>query len=199
MSFTLEAGPDTDIWKKPPTKNVWTAPISRTTSGPLKKFASARVTFWASWTERYDQGGVLLVPRRKSATEHPPAQWIKTGVELYQGQPRLSTVSTDRFADWSVGPITTPIDPEKGITVEIRREGDENGKSAWVYQLVLDDAGQVQERIPLREICWIFADENEGGGEEWILEVSPLIARPEKKATEALHVKFTDFSVEWLP
>ncbi|KAJ2970106.1 hypothetical protein NUW58_g9799 [Xylaria curta] len=50
-SFTLQANPGTDIWRKPPSTNVWNAPISRTVTGVLKKFHSARVTFWAPWTE----------------------------------------------------------------------------------------------------------------------------------------------------
>ncbi|KAK7923316.1 hypothetical protein PG985_007387 [Apiospora marii] len=201
-SFILEAGPDTDIWRKPPTKDVWNAPISRTSSGQLKKFQSARVTFWADWTERYDQGGLLLALKRVSAPPAAPGQssekWIKTGVEFYQGAPMLSTVATDRWADWSVGPLGAPaVDPARGVTLEIIREGDENGKSAWVYRLVLDAAGNVQEKVPLREICWIFADENDKDGEEWLLDVSPLVARPAKTSPDPLKVNFFEFEVKW--
>ncbi|KAI1406057.1 hypothetical protein F4819DRAFT_481875 [Hypoxylon fuscum] len=203
-SFTLEAAPGTDIWRKPPTTDIWNAPISRTSSGPLKKFQSARVTFWADWTERYDQAGLLLVPKRVSASAvSPPDKWIKTGVEFYFGRPQLSTVGCDRFADWSVGPLAlTPGEAEPaaagGVTIEIVREGDEHGKSFWVYRLVLDAEGQVKEKIPLREICWVLADEDENGG-DWLLDVSPLVARPEKKATESLKVNFKSFEVQWLP
>ncbi|KAI1646951.1 uncharacterized protein F4817DRAFT_120014 [Daldinia loculata] len=202
-SVVLEAGPNTDIWKKPPTTNIWTAPISHTSSGLLKNFKSARVTFWADWKERYDQGGLLLVPkRRSSANISPPEKWIKTGVEYYVGRPQLSTVSTDRFADWSVAPLTlTENEPEPakvgGVTIEIAREGDEHGKSFWVHRLVLDANGDVVEKIPLREICWVLADEDEAGGEEWLLDVSPLVARPEKNATGSLKVNFKTFEVRW--
>ncbi|ORY70143.1 uncharacterized protein BCR38DRAFT_455005 [Pseudomassariella vexata] len=193
-TFTLEAGPGTDIWKKPPTTNVWNAPVSHTSSGPLKKFKSARVSFWADWTERYDQAGLLLVPKPELSTASPPDKWIKTGIEFYMGKPQLSTVSCDRYADWSVSSLSTIVDPTKGITLEIVREGDEHGKSVWVYQLVLDADGKLKEKIPLREICWIFADENES---DWVLEVSPLVARPEKKASDPLKVQFMQFEVEW--
>ncbi|KAI1074503.1 hypothetical protein F5B20DRAFT_437925 [Whalleya microplaca] len=196
-TFTLQAQPGTDIWRKPPSTDVWHAPISHTDSRPLKNFRSARVTFWADWTEQYDQGGLLLVPKRKSSSASQPEKWIKTGIEYYRGAPQLSTVGCDRFADWSVGPLTTEIDPAKGVTLEAVREGDEHGKSVWVYQLVLDGKGKTVEKIPLREICWILADEDEKGGEEWVLEVSPLAARPEKKAKGALGVTFTEFKVEW--
>ncbi|OTA89557.1 hypothetical protein M434DRAFT_79168 [Hypoxylon sp. CO27-5] len=203
--FVLEAAPGTDIWRKPPTTNIWNAPISRTSSGLLKKFQSARLTFWADWSERYDQAGLLLVPKRLSSSAvSPPEKWIKTGVEFYFGRPQLSTVGCDRFADWSVAPLTLTadeIDPVKagGVTIEVAREGDEHGKSLWVYRLVLDAGGNVVERIPLREICWVLADEDEADGKEWLLDVSPLVARPEKKATESLQVNFKKFDVQWLP
>ncbi|KAI0816702.1 hypothetical protein GGR55DRAFT_628256 [Xylaria sp. FL0064] len=200
-SFTLRANPGTDIWRKPPTTNVWNAPISRTVTGQLKKFRSARVTFWAPWTERYDQAGLLLVPRRAASsppTTVAPEKWLKTGIEYYHGQPQLSTVGCDRFADWSIGPLTRPVDPERGVTLEIVREGDEHGRSLWIYQLVLDGStGEVVERLALREVCWILADEDEDGGEGWVLDVSPLIARPEKKAAATLSAEFKEFTVVW--
>jgi uncharacterized protein len=171
------------------------APIERTSSGLLKKFKSARVTFWAPWTEQYDQAGLLLALQRASAPSNPPEKWIKTGLEYYNGVHMLSTVATDRYADWSVSPLGSPT-PEK-LTVELRREGDEHGKSLWVYRLVLDERGEVKERIPLREICWVLADEDAGGGEEWLLDVSALVARPAKGAKGPLKVDFYEFEVEW--
>jgi uncharacterized protein len=158
------------------------------------------VTFWADWTEQYDQAGLLLAFQRASSPSHPPEKWVKTGLEFYNGTPQLSTVATDRWADWSVSPLSTsPSDEEKieRLTVEIRREGDEHGKSVWVYRLVLDAQGNVKERIPLREICWVLADEDAGGGEEWKLDVIALVARPAKGAKESLKVAFYEFKVEW--
>ncbi|KAH8673618.1 hypothetical protein BX600DRAFT_210632 [Xylariales sp. PMI_506] len=198
-SFILEAAAGTDIWRKPPTTDVWNAPISRTSSGLLKKFQLARVTFSGPWVEQYDQAGLLLALRRSSspAAGAPAEKWIKTGVEYYNAQPQLSTVGCDRWADWSVSPVNGP--PSGSVTLEVVREGDQHGKSIWIYQLLLDsETGAVTSKVPLREICWIFADEDEGGGEEWLLDVSPLIARPEKKTTEVLKVDFKEFKVEWL-
>jgi uncharacterized protein len=90
-------------------------------------------------------------------------------------------------------------DAKDGLTLEVVRESDEHGKSAWVYHLILDENGQVKEKRPLREICWIFADEDESEDEGWVLDVSPLVARPEKNAREPLVVDFSAFTVEWLP
>ncbi|KAI4601858.1 hypothetical protein KJ359_010723 [Pestalotiopsis sp. 9143b] len=194
-SFALEAEPGTDIWKKPPSTNVSNAPIARASSGLLKKFQSARTTFWGPWTERYDQAGLVLVLKHSTSTQ--PAKWVKLGLELYNGKPHLSTVACDRWADWSIAPLAEDYS-KSGVTLEVVRESDEHGKSAWVYHVVLDESGKVKEKRPLREICWIFADEDETGGEEWILDVSPLVARPEKNANESLKVDFKEFKVEWL-
>ncbi|KAI0862725.1 hypothetical protein F4860DRAFT_471593 [Xylaria cubensis] len=200
--FTLEANPGTDIWRKPPTTNVWSAPITHTTSGLLTNFRSARVTFWAPWTERYDQAGLVFVPRRASSSPPTgtvaPEKWLKTGIEYYLGEPQLSTVGCDRWADWSIGPLTKPVDPEQGLTLEARRESDENGKSVWIYRLILDEStGEEIERIALREVTWILADEDEDDGKGWVLDISPLIARPEKNTTEPLCADFKDFTVVW--
>ncbi|KAH9903645.1 hypothetical protein F4778DRAFT_92570 [Xylariomycetidae sp. FL2044] len=229
--FTLQAQPGTDIWRKPPSTDIWTVPITRTQTNPLHSFRSARITFWADWKEQYDQAGLLLVPRPASSPypsstsstnkSPPPQHWIKTGVEFYESQPRLSTVSCERFADWSLGEAVIDVDVDViegkkggkrgGVTIEVRREGDddEHGVSLWVYRVLLDEEGEVRERIPLREICWVFSvrgGKGEGKGEEekkedWVLDVSPLVARPEKKKKKdsagLLEVEFWDFRVEW--
>lgn len=171
------------------------APIVRTVSNPLKTFLSARVTFWAPWEHLYDQAGLLLVPRRRSSsTSGPPEHWVKTGIEFYAGTPHLSTVSCDRFADWSLYPLVSGA-PIQRVTLEVVRDGGAQGKNAWVYRLVLDAEGKVTERTPLRKICWIFADEDDA--DDWVLDVSPLVARPEKSTQGTLKVDFWEFEVKW--
>lgn len=71
----------------------------------------------------------------------------------------------------------------------MNREGDENGVSFWVYYVAEDG-----EELPLREICWVFG-ENNGEGVE--LEVSAAVARPNKDVKGELEAKFTDFDVKW--
>lgn len=89
----------------------------------------------------------------------------------------LSTVSCDRWADWSV----TPLPPTEGdaeevwTTVSIEKQNlDGHGWSLWVFQILGDG-----EKVPLREICWVYGDED--GGEGWTVEVSAMAARPEKE------------------
>ncbi|GKT63334.1 hypothetical protein ColTof4_05078 [Colletotrichum tofieldiae] len=196
VPFTVEAAPGTDIWRKPG-HNAWSIPSVHTSSGPLKSFLSVRATFSANWESLYDQSGVLLVPRRASDAAAPNSKWVKTGIELYDGRPHLSTVTCDRYADWGLYPLTTAADASadvKSVTIEVFRDGGAGGKNAWVHRLVLDDDGNVKERVPLRKICWIFADEDEG---DWVLDVGPLAARPDKAAQDVLKVEFSEFTVQW--
>lgn len=73
--------------------------------------------------------------------------------------------------------------------MKVVSEGDENGLSLWVYYVTEEG-----EDVPLREICWVFGENN---GEGWELEVSAAVARPNKVVKGELEAKFTDFDVQW--
>ncbi|CVK86308.1 uncharacterized protein FMAN_06378 [Fusarium mangiferae] len=184
--FIVEAGPGTDIWRKPG-HNAWNIPDVHTISGPLKSFVSARVTFSAKWENLYDQSGIVLVPRKASEPAAPHSKWIKSGIELYAGKPHLSTVACDRFADMSLYPVTAT--EGQRITLQVVKEGG----NIWVHQLILNDDGSIKEKLPLREICWILCEEQD----DWVLDVSALAARPDKTAKGPLKVEFSDFQVQW--
>ncbi len=150
------------------------------------------------WTEQYDQGGLLLSFRRAgSDAAATPERWIKTGIEFYNGRPMLSTVACDRWADWSVTPLTTfafdtdarAAADKTWTTISIEKAGDQDGISLWVYQVL--EGG---EKVPLREICWVYGD---GNAEEWELEVLGMAARPEKQADSSLEVEIRDFQAKW--
>ncbi|GKT89504.1 LOW QUALITY PROTEIN: hypothetical protein Ct61P_07354 [Colletotrichum tofieldiae] len=181
VPFTVEAAPA-------PTSGASLA----TTRGA--SFLSVRATFSANWESLYDQSGVLLVPRRASDAAAPNSKWVKTGIELYDGRPHLSTVTCDRYADWGLYPLTTAADASADRDDRGLPGRGAGGKNAWVHRLVLDDDGNVKERVPLRKICWIFADEDEG---DWVLDVGPLAARPDKAAQDVLKVEFSEFTVQW--
>ncbi|KAJ9661570.1 hypothetical protein H2201_006426 [Coniosporium apollinis] len=194
-AFTLSAPPNTDIWRKPPATDRYNCPTKLSAPKPLKLFKSARITFSAAWVQQYDQGGLLLQFSHPSAPnvfgkKDTPPKWLKTGVEFYYGKPYVSTVGCDRFADWSIFPVTE----EGPVTLEARREGDEHGKSLWIYQLVLGKESEVVERKPLREVGWFFADEKDGG---WEVAVGTYACRPAKGDCGELEVKFSDLQAEW--
>ncbi|KAK3400322.1 hypothetical protein B0T20DRAFT_350176 [Sordaria brevicollis] len=209
--FTIRAAPGTDIWRKPPTTNIYNAPTaippSARSTGPLTSFLSARASFSFPWRERYDQAGILLAFRRPHSSSSPssassiPPKWIKTGIEFYQSQPQLSTVATDTWADWSVTPLLSPSNDTPGedewTTILVEKSGDEHGKSIWVYRLVLDEeTGQEKSRTALREICWVYGLEDLEG---WELEVVAMAARPERnvKDGEELVVRVKRWEVKW--
>ncbi|KAK3306686.1 uncharacterized protein B0T15DRAFT_510038 [Chaetomium strumarium] len=207
-TFTITAGPGTDIWRKPPTTDVFNAPTALPppgvqplrNSGPLTSFLSARISFNFTAQEQYDQGGILLSFFRRNAdksankADGPPPKWIKSGIEFYNGAPRLSTVSCDNWADWSVADLNREGGGGKGkeigwTTIQIEKDKDGNGTGVWVYRVV-EETG---EKIPLREICWVFGD----SPEEWEVEVYAMAARPEKEVDGGLVVEFAGFEVKW--
>jgi uncharacterized protein len=159
----------------------------------LSSFRSARVTFSFAYKEQYDQAGLLLSfrPVGSSSSGGPPPKWIKTGVEYYNGQPMVSTVACDAWADWSVTPLQTTGDKADWTTVTVIREGDGKGMSLWVYQL-MKGADGAETKVPLREICWVFSDK-----EDWELTIEAMAARPEKGTSEVLQAEFKDFQVVW--
>ncbi|KAI7784164.1 hypothetical protein LA080_010477 [Diaporthe eres] len=192
-SFTIKASPNTDIWRKPPSTDVFTAPrgaaADTKTTAPLSSFKSARVSFLLHPKEQYDQAGLVLSLKSAGATgplpgDSPP-KWLKTGVEYYNGVPKAATVACDSWADWSLGDVKGK---EGGwVTVLVENGTDVLGKSFWIYQVV--DG----EKVPLREVCWVFGHGDPG---KWELSVEAYACRPAKDAAE-LVVDFKDLDVQW--
>ncbi|KAF2243751.1 hypothetical protein BU26DRAFT_523344 [Trematosphaeria pertusa] len=185
--FNLSSPAGTDIWRKPPSHNVMTAPTSPSPLPlyELKSFQRARLTFAlppANQLRQYDQAGLLL-HFTKPGLEEGKDKWIKTGVEFYYGKPYLSTVGCDAWADWSVVPLTPFASNESRptATVEARRERDQLGKSLWVYQIISDEQGKEVERRPLREVNWVFADED-----GWNVGIGGYVCRPTTEGGEGL-------------
>ncbi|KAL4806434.1 hypothetical protein BDV18DRAFT_127172 [Aspergillus unguis] len=147
--FTIKASPDTDVWAKPPSTERFSAPILYK-SIPLQSFKRVRVAFSANWSQKYDQGGLILVLNGANGMR----KWVKTGIELTHGKPHLSTVSKDRWADWSLRPVPSG---GTGATLELVREPDD---SLWVYLV------EGVQKAPLREVTWVFAEE--GVKDFWI-------------------------------
>ncbi|KAI8941924.1 hypothetical protein NX059_000038 [Plenodomus lindquistii] len=57
-SFTLTAPPNTDLWRKPPSRDTSTAPILYTAL--RNPFVFAEVTVSADWELEWDQGGLVI-------------------------------------------------------------------------------------------------------------------------------------------
>jgi regulation of enolase protein 1 (concanavalin A-like superfamily) len=197
--FTIEAKSGTDAWRKPPSTDVFNAPTAAeagaVTTNKLNSFVSSSVSFRFTPAIQYDQAGLVLSLRPSNASSSSsnggiPPKWIKTGIEFYQNRPRIGTVGTDTWSDWSIAPVETgpadgPFVPgETWTTVRVESHVDELGLSLWVYQVVGD------EKLPLREINWPF-----GYGDGWTVEVAAYAAKPGEG--EPLKAEFKDFAVEW--
>jgi uncharacterized protein len=157
----------------------------------LSKFVSATVSFRFTPEIQYDQAGIVLSlrPSGEAETTEIPPKWIKSGIEFYQGVPRMGTVGTDAWSDWSIAPVVTEPGSASGnatswTTVLVEKHVDELGDSLWVYQV------SGEERLPLREINWPF-----GNGDGWELKVEAYAAKPGSGAP--LQVEFKDFAVQW--
>lgn len=72
-------------------------------------------------------------------------------------------------------------DARPSVTIEARREKDQLGKSLWVYQIIKDEAGKEVERRPLREVNWMFAEED-----GWDIGVGGYVCRPTKEGGDEL-------------
>jgi regulation of enolase protein 1 (concanavalin A-like superfamily) len=73
-AFTLVALPNTDLWRKPPSRDTSTAPILYTAL--RSPFIAAEVTVTADWELEWDQGGLVIFagapPGQIAATAAPP-------------------------------------------------------------------------------------------------------------------------------
>ncbi|KAL5119272.1 hypothetical protein ACEQ8H_002759 [Pleosporales sp. CAS-2024a] len=72
-SFTMAAPPNTDLWRKPPSRDTSTAPILYTAL--RNPFLSAEVTVSADWEFEWDQAGLVIFagapPRPMTTTPAP--------------------------------------------------------------------------------------------------------------------------------
>ena len=71
------------------------------------------VTFAGDYREQYDQAGIAIRLDEKN--------WIKSGVELVDGQHQVSAVVTREVSDWSVVALPEPAD---SVTIKAERTGD---------------------------------------------------------------------------
>ena len=66
-----------------------------------------------NWSAQYDQAGVMLRADERT--------WLKTGIEFFEGRPRLSTVLTLGMSSWSVANLPDDTDD---VALRLSRRGD---------------------------------------------------------------------------
>lgn len=188
-NFTISAAPGCDIWKKPPSHDAFDGPICYRTI-PLSTFRRARVTVSAEWRTLYDQGGLCLILPQSQAwtTSVWEKKWIKTGIEVYNGAPHVSTVACDRWADWSLWPLESDT-----VTIEMEREvkAGKPTSTLWVY--IVDG----EKRRPVREVTWVFDGVDEGKGSDcWVGVYAAKPTKDEDDEKRELQVLFNGVRIE---
>ena len=128
----------------------------------------------------------MILPQK----DQRPTKWVKTGIEMYNGLPNVSTVACDRWADWSLVPLTGTTT----ATVEMEREvkDGELTSTLWIYMV------DGEERRPLREVSWIFesAEGDAGTDDCWVGIYAAKPTKDEDDKSHHLQVVFNHVDVE---
>ncbi|KAE8371375.1 hypothetical protein BDV26DRAFT_133704 [Aspergillus bertholletiae] len=197
--FTLTAGPNTDLWRKPPNGDTSTAPIVFTSL--RNPFMLAEVTVSADWEMEWDQGGLVIfagaAPQSCSSESVPldsgmrssrsgyhqaarPCKWVKAGMEFSSGTVNASSVSaTADGADWCLSPLSLP-DSGPSTVHSLRIKLERIGNSLWIwYQIpsavpyALTPSAVSSTWKKLREVTWFFY-----GVEDKFIHVGVYASRP---------------------
>src|SRR5689334_13709855 len=109
--LTVSVDPGTDFWRE--TGYGYIRDSGHVYGDVLAGDLDVSVRVRASFTADYDQAGIML-----RASDRV---WLKAGVELLAGRPRLSTVVTLGPSSWMVADLPEWAD---GITLFATRRGD---------------------------------------------------------------------------
>jgi regulation of enolase protein 1 (concanavalin A-like superfamily) len=184
--FTLRAGPNTDLWRKPPNGETSTAPIVFTSL--RHPFVVAEVTVSADWELEWDQGGLVIfagaAPQSLSSVDGPfrtrsPCKWVKAGIEFSSGTVNASSVSaTADGADWCLSPLAQST--QAGAIHSLRIKLERVGYALWIwYQVpsvlpfVVSPGAVGNSWKKLREVTWFFY-----GVEDKFVHVGVYASRP---------------------
>ena len=111
--LVVTTGRNTDFWHK--TAYGFVHDDGHLLGLSLPAEAAIEVTFQAQFEAQFDQAGLML--------RAGPDTWLKTGVELADGEQHASVVATAGMSDWSVAPL-----PEHAaghpLTFRASRKGD---------------------------------------------------------------------------
>jgi uncharacterized protein len=104
---------NTDFWHK--TAYGFVHDDGHLLGAPFPQEAAIEVTFRAEFEAQFDQAGLML--------RAGPDTWLKTGVELSDGELYASVVATAGMSDWSVSPL--PVHAiGHALTFRASRKGD---------------------------------------------------------------------------
>ena len=109
-TITVKAGPKTDFWRKTHDGAVRDTGhfYYRDVTGDFV----AEVRFHAGYGALYDQAGLMV--------RLDDSNWLKCGIELFEGVQHASVVVTRDFSDWSVVPLR---EAPSTVWLRVVREG----------------------------------------------------------------------------
>mmetsp|Transcript_15255 Transcript_15255/g.46229 ORF Transcript_15255/g.46229 Transcript_15255/m.46229 type:complete len:265 (+) Transcript_15255:26-820(+) len=130
-TLTLVPSPSRDYWQR-----TFYSPLLRKDDAPRFTApvaagveASLEVAFSLEHAAQFDQAGALI--------RVDEGHWVKAGIEVVDGVPRLSVVVTSGFSDWSTQPW-----PDSSLKVRLHKllPGPEQGPAVVVEAASFDDS-----------------------------------------------------------
>lgn len=125
----------------------------------------------------------------RDEVNEPDLKWVKAGIEYYKSQPFIGHVACEKWADWSL--TQAGITPDGNVTIEFERDPDAG--TLWVYSI-----GPKGEKNPIREVTWVFADEELIAGREiWVgvYACTPIVDQ-RKGEEDSLKVGFEGWELD---
>ena len=107
----VSVDPGTDFWRT--TGYGYVHDNGHVYGEPLPGDLDVSVRVRGAFANQYDQAGIML-----RADEHT---WLKTGLEFFEGRPRLSTVVTMGCSSWMVADLPPGTDE---VALRVSRRGD---------------------------------------------------------------------------
>jgi uncharacterized protein len=107
----VSVDPGTDFWRA--TGYGYVHDNGHVYGDRLRGDLDVSVRIRGAFASQYDQAGIML--RADDET------WLKTGLEFFEGRPRLSTVLTARWSSWMVADLPPGTDE---VTLRVSRRGD---------------------------------------------------------------------------